>query len=156
MGNALVFIIFGLIVLAFPLLGLISASALSGFVVLALGIGLLIAGIGEMDESKTIGILDLVLGFLALILGFGFTFNPAVFSWVVGFFVWIAGLFLIITGIVAVATKKGDNRWIGVAAIVLGLLYLVVGLFISNPVVLGVLIGLWLLINGVMLLLQKN
>jgi uncharacterized membrane protein HdeD (DUF308 family) len=156
LGHALVFIILGLIVLAFPLLGVITASALSGFAVLALGIGLLIAGIGEMDESKTVGILDLILGFLALILGLGFIFNPALFSWVVGFLVLIAGLCLIIPGIVIVITKKGDIRWLGVAALVLGILYLIFGLYVSNPVILGVLIGLWLLINGVMLLLKKT
>ena len=41
-GTALVLIILGILVLAFPLLGLIPLSLLTGFFVLILGIGLLI------------------------------------------------------------------------------------------------------------------
>ena len=50
-GYAIVLIILGLIVMAFPLLGVIPAAVLTGFVVLIFGLGLLLSGISEMDRQ---------------------------------------------------------------------------------------------------------
>lgn len=155
-GTAIILIILGLIVLAFPLLGLIPLSLITGFIVLFLGIGLLFAGISEMGESAGMGILEIILGIIALILGIGFIFNPGLFSWLVGFIVWISGLFLIIAGIIGIFTKAGDSRWNGVIALVIGILYIAVGTFIADPVILGVLIGLWLIITGAIMLFVKE
>jgi membrane protein HdeD len=154
--TALILIILGLIVIAFPLLGLVPIAVISGFIVLFLGIGLLIGGIMEMGESAGLGILEIILGIIALILGVGFIVNPGLFSWLVGFIVWIVGLFLVIAGIVGVISKTGGSRWNGVIAIIIGLLYIVVGTLIKNPVILGVLIGLWLLITGILMLMAKE
>ena len=153
MGIALILIILGLIVIAFPLLGLVPVAVLSGFLVLMLGIGFILAGIKEMGENDAaLGILLLVLGIIALILGIGFIFNSALFAWVVGFIVWIMGLFLIITGIARILSKTGDNRC-GVKDIIFGVIILFVGLFLATYTwLLGVLIGLWLLTTGLRML----
>lgn len=155
-GSAILLIILGLIVLAFPLLGLIPFSIISGFIVLILGIGLILGGIAEMGESVGMGILELILGIIALILGIGFIFNPGLFSFVAGLLVYIVGLFLIIAGIIGVISKSGGSRWNGVIAIIIGIIYLIVGVFIANPVYLGILIGLWLLVTGIVMLFMKD
>lgn len=155
-GTALVLIILGLIVLAFPLLGLIPLSLITGFLVLILGIGLLIGGIAQIGESAGLGILLIILGIIALILGIGFIFNPGLFSWLVGFIVWIVGLFLIIAGIIGIMSKAGGSRWNGVVAVIIGAIYIIVGILIKDPVILGALIGLWLLISGIVMLFMKE
>lgn len=155
-GNAIILIVLGLIVLAFPLLGVIPFSVLTGVAVLFLGLGLLFMGAASMGESMVMGIIELILGFLALIFGLGFIFNPALFSFVAALFVFIAGIFLIIAGIAAIATKTTGNRWTGLVALVLGIIYIIVAAFIKNPLYLGILIGLWLLITGIIMLFQKN
>ncbi|MCK9151182.1 DUF308 domain-containing protein [Methanobacterium alcaliphilum] len=155
-GSALVLIILGLIVLAFPLLGVIPASVITGFIVLILGLGLLLGGIVEMGESAALGILEVVLGIIALILGIGFIFNPAMFSFLAAFIIYLAGFFLIIAGIMGVISNVGGSRWNGIVAIVIGVLYLIIGSFVSDPRVLGALIGLWLLITGIIMLFQKE
>ncbi len=157
MGSAIVLIILGLIVLAFPLLGLVPAAVITGFLVLILGMGLLLSGIYELGESAGLGILQLIFGVIALVLGIGFIVNPGLFAFLAGVIVYIVGLFLIIAGIIGVLTKAGDSRWNGVIAVIIGLLYVVVGMmFASNPIYLGILIGLWLLIMGIMMLFQKD
>lgn len=155
-GSALVLIILGLIVLAFPLLGVIPLAVLTGVAVLFLGIGLILTGINSMSSSAAMGIIELILGILAIILGIGFIFNPALFSFVAAVFVFIGGIFLIIAGIAGVATKAGGNRWTGVLALVLGIIYVIVAVFVANPLYLGILIGLWLLITGIIYLVQKD
>lgn len=155
-GSALVLIILGLIVLAFPLLGVIPLAVLTGVAVLFLGIGLILTGINSMSSSAAMGIIELILGIPAIILGIGFIFNPALFSFVAAVFVFIGGIFLIIAGIAGVATKAGGNRWTGVLALVLGIIYVIVAVFVANPLYLGILIGLWLLITGIIYLVQKD
>lgn len=155
-GSAIILIILGLIVLAFPLLGIIPLSLITGFIVLFLGIGLLLAGIAEMGESASLGILEIVLGIIALILGIGFIFNPGLFSWLVGLIVWIVGIFLIIAGIMGIFTNAGGSRWNGVIALIIGILYVIIGTFVASPVILGALIGLWLLITGIIMLFVKE
>ncbi len=153
---AFLLIILGLIVLFCPILGIIPFSIITGFIVLFLGIGLLIAGISEMGESAGLGILEIILGIIALILGIGFIINPGWFSWLVGFIVWIVGLFLIIAGIMGVLSKTGGSRWNGIIALIIGIIYLIIGTFVANPLILGALIGFWLLISGILMLFTKE
>ena len=155
-GTALVLIILGLMVLVFPMLGLVAASVIYGFLILLLGIGLVVAGLWEMGESAGLGIVELLLGIIAVVLGIACIFNPDLFSWIVGFLAWIIGLLLIIAGIVGVVLKSGGSRWNGVVGIVIGLLFMAFGQFLANPVILGILIGLWLLITGVRMLGSKE
>lgn len=153
---AFLLIILGLIVLFCPILGIIPFSIITGFIVLFLGIGLLISGISEMGESAGLGILEIILGIIALILGIGFIINPGWFSWLVGFIVWIVGLFLIIAGIMGVLSKTGGSRWNGIIALIIGIIYLIIGTFVANPLILGALIGFWLLISGILMLFTKE
>ncbi len=155
-GSALILIILGLIVLLFPPIGVIPLSIITGFIILFLGIGLLMGGIIEIGESIVLGIVEIALGIIALILGIGFIFNPAMFSFLVALSIYIIGLFLIISGIAAVITKAGGSRWNGILAVIIGILYIVIGVFLANPMYLGILIGLWLLITGIIMLFEKE
>lgn len=153
---AIVLIILGIIVLAFPLLGLVPVAVLTGLGALFLGLGLMVAGYVDLKVSKTLAILEIVLGVIAFILGIGFILNPSLFSFVAGLIIYLAGLFLIIVGIAALITKTGGSRWNGVITLIIGLIYVLLGYLISDPFTLGILIGLWLLITGVLLFLQKD
>jgi membrane protein HdeD len=154
--SAVILIILGIIILAFPLLGVIPLSLLTGVAVVVLGIALLFTAIISMGESVALGIVELILGILALILGFGFIFYPGLFSFVIALFIFIAGLFMVIAGIAGIATKAGGNRWSGLVTLVLGLIYLIVATFAANPIYLGTLVGLWLLIKGVLMTLTPE
>ena len=154
-GSALVLIVLGVIIIAFPVLGVVPFAVLTGLAVLFLGVGLITAGLTTLDENRGMGAVELTLGVLAIILGIGFIFDPSLFSFVAAVFVFIAGLFLIVSGIVALSTRVGGNLWTGLIAIILGIVYILVAVFIANPFYLGLLIGLWLLITGIMMLFQK-
>lgn len=149
MTIASILIILGLIVIVFPLLGLIPIAALSGFLVLMLGIGLILTGIFKMGENDApVGVLMITLGIIALILGIISIVNPSLLTWIVGFLVWIMGIFLIIEGIARILSRTRDIC--GVKNIILGILILIAGLFFSNYTwLLVVLIALWLLSTGI-------
>ena len=154
--TAILLIILGIIVLALPLLGLIAVSILAGFALALLGIGLIVVGNGDLKESFGLGLLEMILGIIALILGLGFIINPALFSFVAGLLISLAGLFLIIVGLVSIFTKKGEYRWNGIITLIIGIIYLLLGYLVKNAFILGILIGFWLLLLGIMLFLQRD
>ena len=153
---AIILIILGIIILAVPMLGVVPISVLTGLGVVFLGIGLILAGFSDREVSTGLGLLEIVFGIIALVLGLGFILNPGLFSFVAGLLIYLAGLFLIIVGIVGIFTQAGGSRWNGVIAIIIGLVYLILGSLVSNPFYLGILIGLWLLLTGILMLFQKE
>lgn len=149
-------IILGLIVLAFPLAGLVAASVLTGFVVLMIAIWLLIVGGSQMEVSKSAGIMNVILGIIVLIVGIGLIFSPALFAFLAGFLLYLAGIFLIIAGIIALASRNDfkNATWVGILGIILGILYIILGTLAFDPIYLGVLIGVWLIISGIFALIE--
>ncbi len=154
-ATGILLIILGLIVLAAPLVGLIALDALISFALILLGIGLLTFAYSDMKESTALGVMEIILGIIAIICGIGFIVSPASFAFVAGFLIYLAGIFLVIVGLIALFTAAGA-RWNGVITLIIGLIYLILGYFVSDPFTLGVLIGLWLLIVGIMSVLQKD
>ncbi|MCZ3366959.1 MULTISPECIES: DUF308 domain-containing protein [Methanobacterium] len=151
--SGLILIVLGLIIIAFPLLGILPFSLLLGISVLFLGIGLLIAGVIGIRASTTMGVVELILGIIALILGIGIIINPGFFSFLVALLIYIAGIFLIIIGIMAFFAKI-RNKWVSIVPIILGLIYILIGSIVADPFYLGALIGIWLLITGIIMLFQ--
>ena len=152
----LILIFIGLIVMIFPILGVIPFSLITGFIVSFIGIGLLLASIILIEESKVWGIMAVILGILTLSLGIGFIVNPGLFSFTVALFVFIVGLLLVGVGIAIIIGYLGGDIRLGVAALVLGLIFLVIAVLVSNPTVLGILIGLGILITGFLMLFRKD
>ncbi|MBP2046423.1 DUF308 domain-containing protein [Methanobacterium aggregans] len=118
-----------MIIIAFPLAGFVAVSVLVGFAVLILAIWFLIAGLMEMDSSKTVGILNVILGFITLILAFAMIFNPAIISFLTGILLYLAGILMIIAGVIALlgGMEQKYRVWGGVLGIVLGIIYIILG-----------------------------
>jgi len=152
MGIAIILIILGLIVLAFPILGVIPIALITGGLILLFSIGLLLGGIFAINENIPLGILLIILGLLSLIIGIEFIFNPDLFAFLAGLLIYIIGIFFIIIGIIGIIT---NSSWNGAFPIIMGLLYIILGSIITNPLHLGILIGLWLLIMGIIMLFAK-
>ena len=141
-------IILGIIIIAFPMIGVIGTSSLIGLSVLLISIYLLVAGVAIIDYNKSGAIIDLILGIILLFLSLGLIFNPNLFA----FLAEISGSVLIIVGVVALVNNRHARFgfYIGVSGIILGLLYIIVGTYVADPIILGTLIGLWLVITGVL------
>ena len=73
---SLLAIILGIIIIAFPMIGVIGTSSLIGLSVLLISIYLLVAGVAIIDYNKSGAIIDLILGIILLFLSLGLIFNP--------------------------------------------------------------------------------
>ena len=74
---SLLAIIFGLIIIIFPIMGFIGVNALISLSVLLISIYLLVMGVSIIDYNKSGAVLDLTLGIVLLILSICLIFNPS-------------------------------------------------------------------------------
>ncbi|WP_407432668.1 DUF308 domain-containing protein [Methanobrevibacter sp.] len=149
---SLLSIIFGIMIIAFPLLGVVTPSAIIGLSVLFISIYSLMMGISIIDYNKYGAITDLVLGVVLLLVSIGLIFDPAMFSFLAGISLYLAGIILIIAGLVSLINNRSSKYgfYTGIIGIILGVCYIIIGSYISDPFILGALIGLWLIISGAM------
>ncbi len=151
-------IILGILVMVFPMAGVVAVSFFTGFVVVMLAIWFLIAGAAEMYGSRLIGVLFVILGIVSLIIGFGLIFNSAIFAFLTGVVLYLAGILMIIAGVISLlgGWDAKYRVWAGVLGIVLGIIYIILGTFAFDPVYLGFLIGIWLLLTGIFSIFASN
>ncbi len=150
-------IILGLIIIIFPVMGLIEVSALIGLSILLISIYLLVVGVAIIDYNKSGAIIDLILGTILLLLSLCLIFHISVIGFLAEITLYLAGITLIVVGLVSLINNRQSRYgfYIGIAGVVLGLLYIVIGTYITDPIILGSLIGLWLIISGVLKLLDS-
>ena len=155
---SIIAIILGILIIAFPMLGVIAASDILGLSVLLLAIFLLANGVSEVEYNTTRGLINTILGILMLIISLGLIFNPSIFAFLTALTIYLAGIFLIIIGLIIIVGNR-DNKygfWMGILGIVLGVIYIILGTYIKDPLILGSLIGIWLLVTGVLNLLDNG
>jgi len=143
-------IILGLMVIAFPLISVFTFSVLAGLGILILGIWFLVQCFHVWESSKGVSIAYLILGIIAIIAGIGLVGNILALSFLASFILYLAGFFLLISGILTLFTGEGGSaKGVGAFGIVLGILYIILGLYAWDPFYLALLIGLWLIISGI-------
>jgi len=150
---SLLAIILGIIIIAFPMLGIIGVQAIIGVAVLLLGVFLLISGISEIDYSPKKSIVTLIVGIAILIIGLLLLFSPELFVYLAGLTVYLAGILLIVVGLMTLIGNRNSSFgfWTGVIGVILGIIYIIIGSTIEqNPAVLGALIGIWLILTGIL------
>jgi membrane protein HdeD len=146
-------ILLGLIVMAFPLISVFLVSDIVAIGIIFIGVWLLAQSIEAWSSSKGLSILSLILGFIGIIVGIGLFGKIVAFSIFAGLIIYLGGFFLIISGILTLFSGKGNaGRWGGLLGIILGILYLIVGLYALNPFYLAILIGIWLVLTGIFML----
>ncbi|MDO5860842.1 DUF308 domain-containing protein [Methanobrevibacter sp.] len=154
---SLLAILLGLIIIIFPIFGVIGVSSLIGLSVLLVSIYLLVVGVSIIDYNTSGAIIDLLLGLILLLLSIGLIFNPTLLGFLTEISLYFAGIMLIIVGLASLINNRTSRYgfYIGISGIILGVLYIIIGTYLANPIILGSLIGIWLVISGVLKLLDR-
>ena len=148
---SLLAVIFGLILIIFPVLGIIGVNSLIALSLLLISIYLLVTGVSIIDYNKSGAIIDLILGIVFLFISIFLIFSPSFLTFLAEITLYLAGITLIIVGLISLINNR-DSRYgfyIGIAGVVLGLIYIVVGTYITNTIIFGLLIGIWLVLSGI-------
>jgi uncharacterized membrane protein HdeD (DUF308 family) len=89
--------------------------------------------------------------------GIGLMGNVQAFSFLASFIIYLAGFYLLFSGTLALFTGITTyEKGIGAVGVILGITYLIVGIFALNPYYLALLIGIWLIIDGIRLFFVKS
>ena len=154
---SLLSILFGLIIIIFPIMGIIGISSLISLSVLLMSIYLLVVGIIIIDYNSSGAILDLILGIILLLLSICLIFHPALLGFLAQISMYFAGIMLIIVAVVSLINNRNTRYgfYSGIIGIILGLAYIIIGTYLSNPIILGTLIGIWLVISGIFKLMDR-
>ncbi|WP_178649044.1 DUF308 domain-containing protein [uncultured Methanobrevibacter sp.] len=149
-------IILGIIIIAFPMIGVIGTSALFGLSTLLVSIIVLMIGVSIMDYNTLGAVTDYVVGVIMLIISLLIIFNPTYFAFLAAIILYIAGIFIMVIGLIALINNRDAKYgfYIGISGIVLGIIYIIIGTYIKDPLILGSLIGIWLIITGVLKILD--
>jgi uncharacterized membrane protein HdeD (DUF308 family) len=144
-------ILLGLIVIIFPLVSDYTLSILAGLGIIFLGFWLIFQAYKSWNKNLAACIASLILAFFAIAMGIVFIGNIAALSFITFLAVYIVGIFLIITGLTALFSDSGTKaRGIGVLGVIFGLLFMIIGIYMGNPLFLAVIIGAFLIIAGIM------
>lgn len=103
-------IILGILVIAFPLISIFTASVLAGLGILFLGIWLFVKSFDSWTINKGISIMQLILGILAIIVGIGLFGHILIFSALVSFWLYLAGFFLLISGVFSIFVQAPPTK----------------------------------------------
>ena len=150
-------IILGIVVIAFPYISILTFSVVVGIGILTLGMWFLVMTFDVWDDSKAASIAYLILGLIAIVAGIGMIGNIQAFSVLASILIYLAGFWMIFGGSLAIfngITTYG--RSIGVLNVILGIMYLIVGLYALNPYYLALIIGIFLVLDGIRLFFVKS
>ncbi|MGL4670036.1 MAG: DUF308 domain-containing protein [Methanobacteriaceae archaeon] len=144
-------IIFGILIMVFPFIGLATLAVIAGVAVLLFGIMLAVEGTHLWAESKALGVAYIILAIIALFLGIQLLGNVFLFTTLSAFYFYIAGFFLMITGIMGIISRNVlMTRGSAALIVVLGILTVILGyLSFLNPIYLAIILGVGLVIDGI-------
>jgi uncharacterized membrane protein HdeD (DUF308 family) len=148
--NGVVAIIFGLVLLVFPWFGLWTLAVILGLILISVGVGLLVLGAFTYRASKVAGLAFLILGIIGLVVGVGMFGNFGALATLTSVALYVSGFILLASGLVHFFKPRTRfSREVGVAGILLGVIYIILGSYAADPRGLSILMGIWLILAGI-------
>ena len=150
-------IIIGILVMAFPLLGVFSFSIIDGTVCLLISLWIIMHSVGDWNVNKTSSISFLVLGIIGFIFGLLILGNINVYSFFVGITFYVAGIILLIAGLLFIIRGEDRNiKLIGILGAIAGLISIIIGYYSMNPYFVALIIGFVLIIYGIYRIINRG
>ncbi len=155
---ALFAIILGIITIAFPLAIVMAASIITGLVFIFVGFWFSVSAYYLWKFNKTAATINGLLGLFSLLAGADLLFDANLFAFIAGFYLYAGGIFLIIAGIsnFFMTKQKKYATWMTLLSILLGIAYIVLGIYSIDPRYLGTLMGIWILLDGICLFIEPK
>ncbi|WP_303235476.1 DUF308 domain-containing protein [Methanosphaera cuniculi] len=148
---SIILVILGLLSMIFPVVSTLTVDVITAFLLLFLAIVFFVTATEESDFSRWSAAVNILLGFLSIILCSLLLIHPLGVTIVISFCIYIFGFMLIIAGITSLATSKSykPKLYSGLCSVIFGILYIILGMFVENPIYLGIIVGVWLILTGI-------
>lgn len=144
-------ILLGLIVILFPLISIFTINDIAGIGIIFVGIWLILQSFKNGEKSLAAGVAGLIVAVFAIMLGIVFIADIKAFQFFTFIALYIVGFFIALAGITALISDSGfKGKAIGALGILIGILFVLIGSYVGNPLVLAAIIGAFLIIAGIM------
>jgi membrane protein HdeD len=141
-------ILLGIIVIVFPLISIFTVNAIAGIGIIFIGIWILIKSL--KNDSIAAGVAGLIVALFAIMMGIVFIGDIKAFQFFTFIALYVVGFFIALAGITALISGEGlKGKAIGALGIIIGILFVIIGTYVANPLVLAAIIGAFLIIAGI-------
>ncbi|MDR2544226.1 MAG: DUF308 domain-containing protein [Methanobrevibacter sp.] len=150
--TSIISIMLGVIIVIFPILGILTVDVISGVSILLLSMFLIINGMAEIDFSPKTSLVHIIFGLLLFILSIMVLFSPAITAFLISLNFYLLGILLMIISLIVLIGGRDSKigYWTGISGIILGILYIIIGSLVRDPIILGSIVGMWLIIAGIL------
>ena len=154
----LLYILFGIILIVSPMFSAELLSICIGFSLVCLGLAEISVGIlfsGEFDNAYSY--LSIIIGIISLLFGIMFIFFVNALTFLVSLQFYIIAILMMVYGIVGVFYLDGKYKIYSIIILILGILNAILAAFFaSQPILIAILIGVALIIEGVFILVVDS
>ena len=151
----LLYIIFGLLLIIFPIFSSAFISLMIGFALVCFGMTALSMGILLSDSNtSTYSYLSMLIGIISILLGILFMFFLNALTVLTSLQFYIAGFIMMVYGLMGIMYLN-DKRYTvrSIIILILGILTVVLAVFAATqPVLIAIIIGVALIVEGVYIL----
>lgn len=141
-------ILLGLIVIIFPLISIFTVNAIAGIGIIFIGIWIVVKSL--KSDSIAAGVAGLIVAVFAIMMGIVFIGDIKAFQFFSFIALYIVGFFIALAGVESLINGHGiQGKGTGIIGIIIGILFVVIGTYAANPLVLAALIGAFLIIAGI-------
>jgi membrane protein HdeD len=148
-------ILLGIIVIVFPLISIFTVNAIAGIGLIFVGLWIIFKSL--KNDSLAAGVAGLLVAIFAIMMGIVFIGDIKAFEFFSFIALYIVGFFLALAGVESLISGKGiQSKGTGVLGIIIGILFVVIGTYAANPLVLAALIGAFLIIAGIVEIFEPN
>ena len=153
---SIIAIIVGIIIMAFPFLGVAATSVIFGLGFIIWGVITLLYSYMLERVTGPFAASGIIIGILMIIFGAALIFSPELFASVLSILIYIVGFFILIIGLISLfASPDKMGKTSGIVGVIIGIIYIILGYIVSNPSDFGFLIGLGILIMGILGILNR-
>jgi membrane protein HdeD len=141
-------ILLGIIVIVFPLISIFTVNAIAGIGIIFIGIWILIKSL--KNDSLAAGVAGLIVALFAIMMGIVFIGDIKAFEFFTFIALYVVGFFIALAGLTSLISGEGlKGKAIGALGIIIGILFVIIGTYAANPLVLAAMIGAFLIIAGI-------
>ena len=148
-------ILLGIIVIVFPLISIFTVNAIAGIGIIFIGIWIIVKSL--KNDSLAAGVACLIVAVFAIMMGIVFIGDIKAFEFFSFIALYVVGFFIALAGVESLISGKGiKGKGTGALGIIIGILFVVIGTYAGNPLVLAALIGAFLIIAGIMEIIEPQ
>ncbi|RAP52174.1 MAG: hypothetical protein BZ137_09055 [Methanosphaera sp. rholeuAM130] len=154
---SIIMIILGIITMVFPLVIPTTVSIIFGLFFIFVALLFLLFAYQRYDFQRNSAIFNIIVAIIFIMIGIYLMLNPDIIIMMFKILLYAMAIILIVSGVYSIISGvfRSFTLW-GIVNIVFGVISLIMAYLFANPNYLGIVVGLWFLICGILSLFDDD